>query len=166
VTKVPKAIYAEDQAISSLGNVQLHKRHSVMIEGGKIPRAKVMDQRIFDRYLMHGIFSAVQHAAAEQLLEQAGWAGLWARGVKWDGAGGGGQGCVVPFGVAPFGNSIALIRAEFSDRHAWLIVKMVVNDCDVAADESDATRVQRALDYLADSRGVTDPIRRLHQKAA
>ena len=29
---------------TDLGTNEIHKRHSVMIEGGKMPRAKVMDR--------------------------------------------------------------------------------------------------------------------------
>ena len=42
---------------TDLGTNEIHKRHSVMI-GGKMPRAKVMDQTLIDRYLIDGLYIA------------------------------------------------------------------------------------------------------------
>ena len=74
-----------ETAKTHLGNRQLHKRHSVMIEGGMIPRAKVMDQTLIDRYLMKGLIDLTQHQAGEYLLRQACLAKLWATGVDLSG---------------------------------------------------------------------------------
>ena len=46
-----------DKSHTDLGTNEIYKRHSVMIEGGKVPRAKVMDQTLIDRYLVDGIIS-------------------------------------------------------------------------------------------------------------
>jgi len=97
-----------EQAKTHLGNKQLHKQHSVMIEGGRYPRGRVMDQVIFDRYLMEGLISLGQHRAAEFLLSMAGRAGVWASGVKLEG----GyidttRGSKIPFGMMPLGNALS-----------------------------------------------------------
>ena len=34
---------------SDLGSPEVHQRHAVMIEGGTVPRARVMDQTLIDR---------------------------------------------------------------------------------------------------------------------
>jgi len=60
------------KAITYLGNKELHRRHSVMIEGGKIPRARLMTQIMIDKYLMRGIIDLIQHQAGEYLYRQAG----------------------------------------------------------------------------------------------
>ena len=40
---------------SDLGSPEVHQRHAVMIEGGTVPRARVMDQTLIDRYLIDGL---------------------------------------------------------------------------------------------------------------
>ena len=45
-----------DKSHTDLGTAEIYKRHSVMVEGGRVPRAKVMDQTLIDRYLVDGIF--------------------------------------------------------------------------------------------------------------
>jgi hypothetical protein len=154
-------------AITSLGTAQLHKRHSVMIEGGQVPRARVMDQTVMDRYLMQGALTITQHQAGEHLLEQAMWAGMWARGMRWDGAGSHSAGCVVPLGVGPFGDALASIRKTFSPDHAWLVRKLVIDNCDIAEDLSHMDKVRTALDFLS-GYGVRrnySPITRLKKRA-
>ena len=50
---------------TELGTPEIHQRHSVMIEGGTVPRAKVMDGTVVDRYLMDGLINLQQHMACE-----------------------------------------------------------------------------------------------------
>ena len=42
---------------SDLGSPEVHQRHAVMIEGGTVPRARVMDQTLIDRYLIDGLLT-------------------------------------------------------------------------------------------------------------
>lgn len=72
------------KSISDLGTRQIHDKHSVMIEGGIIPRAKVMDQLIIDRLLMNGRIDLSQHMAAELFLSQAERACINVRAQKYD----------------------------------------------------------------------------------
>lgn len=72
------------KSISDLGTRQIHDKHSVMIEGGVIPRAKVMDQLIIDRLLMNGRINLSQHMAAELFLSQAERACINVRAQKYD----------------------------------------------------------------------------------
>ena len=58
-----------DKLHTDLGTNEIHKRHSVMVEGGKMPRAKVMDQLVVDKMLMNGILTLQQHQAAEYLMK-------------------------------------------------------------------------------------------------
>ena len=72
------------KSISDLGTRQIHEKHSVMIEGGVIPRAKVMDQLIVDKLLMDGRITLSQHMAAELFLGQAERACINVRAQKYD----------------------------------------------------------------------------------
>ena len=73
------------KAHTSLGSPELHKQHSIMVEGGTYPRSRVMDQTVFDRYLMEGSIDLSQHRSAEFKLNMAARANMWATGAKLDG---------------------------------------------------------------------------------
>lgn len=134
-----------------LGNVQLHRRHSVMIEGGKVPRAKVMDQHIFDRYLMLGLITLKQHRAAEFLLDQARVAGVWAKGIDLSRAQvQDGVRNNVPFRIFPMGRTLTRVRKRFGDFHPYLVKEVVCFDWDVRHDEKLMACLCEALDWIAD----------------
>lgn len=152
------------QPTTHLGNRQLHRRHSVMIEGGSVPRARVMDQRAFDTLLMQGEITLDQHIAAEKLMQQAGWAGMWPAGMNWKGTGGSEPGCRVPFGVHPWGDSLAEIRRALSQHHARLIERMIIMDCNVSGHLDE---IREALDVIArvDSYNPVSRLRKVSKAA-
>ncbi len=73
-----------DKSHTDLGTKEIYKRHSVMIEGGKMPRAKVMDQLVVDRMLMNGLLTLQEHQAAEYILSQAASAGVYAKPLNYE----------------------------------------------------------------------------------
>lgn len=133
-----------------LGNKQLHKKHSVMIEGGNVPRARVMDQHIFDRYLMKGLIDMHQHRAAEHILQQAATAGMWPTGVDLSAVRvEGRQRNFVPFGAFPLGRTLVAIRKRFGDFHVYVVREVVCYDWDVSHDENLMKVLREGLDWTA-----------------
>lgn len=133
-----------DKAITNLGTKELHKRHSVMVEGGKYPRSKVMDQYIFDRYLMEGIITLTHHRAAEVMLSMAAKAGMWAKGVNMDSVYTGNSKSKVPFGMVPFGNALNKIQQEYGKPHTEVTKAVILNNKDVRI-------LPKGIDMFADS---------------
>ena len=117
-----------EQAVTNLGTPELHKNHSVMIEGGQYPRSKVMDQVIFDRYLMSGLIDLSQHKAAESLLDMAAKANVWAKGVNLDGVYSGTSKSKIPFGMMPFGNALRRIRQDMGEIHLYVTKKVIIDN--------------------------------------
>jgi len=134
---------------TSLGSKELHHHHSVMIEPGKIPRAKIMDQHIIDRYLMRGLLNLAQHRAGEYLLAQATKARIWPTGVDLTNTGHtGGLHNYVPFGMFPFGRTLLLIRDSCGSLHVKIIHAVISCNQDVSADDGKMTVLRESLDVV------------------
>jgi len=155
------------QAKTHLGNPMLHSRHHVMIEGGMVPRAKVMDQTMIDRHLMRGEINLPQHQAGEYLLGQAVIAGVWATGINWQGAGVTGVRNFVPFGAFPFGRTLEMVERKYGRFHSLLIHRVVCDNWDVGADENLMKWLKQGLDWISNRRmgGGRNPMRRLRRAA-
>lgn len=157
-----------EQAITHLGTRQLHRQHSVMIEGGKVPRARVMDQFMIDRYLMDGVLDITQYRAGELVLRQAGWACMWPKGVKLGGSGGAQPGSMVPLGMIPLGNTLRLVRERFDRLHELLVKRVCIDNCDVSHDTSMTGKLKRSLDHIAAVKmgaAQCDPLHRIRRIA-
>ena len=122
------------KAKTHLGNSQLHKVKSVMVTGGQIPRAKVMDQTRIDGYLMRGLLNLTQPRAGEVLLGQAAKAGAWPTGVNWGGSGGG-SGNYVPVAGFSFGGTLAAVQDKYGWFHSYVVKEVVIHDWDVSASD-------------------------------
>jgi hypothetical protein len=149
-----------EQAKTHLGTKQLHKQHSVMIEGGMVPRARVMDQTMIDKYLMQGRINLAQHQAGEYLLRQAATARLWPTGVNLsDTRTSGGRRNFVPFGVFPYGRTLVKIKKRYGWFHAYLVGEVVVHDWDVSGDTYKMQCLLEGLDWIS-QRGIwnSDPL--------
>ena len=147
-----------------LGNKRLHKNKSVMIEGGQVPRARVMDQCIIDRYLMRGLLDLKQHQAGEFILKQASIAKAWPTGVDWSGSmAGGGKRNNVPFGVFPLGQTLSAIEDRYGWFHMYVTSEVTIHDWDVSANEFMLDCLREGLNWVADRRmvGRPDPLGRL-----
>lgn len=151
---------------TSLGNRQLHKQHSVMIEGGMIPRAKVMDQHMIDRYLMDGKLNLAQHRAAEILLGQATKAGIWPTGVNLEGSGITGFRNYVPFGAFPLGRTLVRVKRRYGRLHAFIMMQVVCFDKDVSGDDYQMGCLVESLDLIANRWTIRcEPLERLKAAA-
>jgi hypothetical protein len=140
-----------EKAHTHLGTVELHKRHSVMVEGGCVPRSRVMDQLIFDRYLMEGCINLGQHRAAEFLLSLSAKAGMWAKGARLDGAYTDTPGkSKIFFGMIPLGDVLSKIRTDCSDAHYNLTKVVIFNNYDVRKREGGLEVFIKSMDYVND----------------
>jgi len=154
----------EAKARTHLGNSMLHERHSVMVEPGVFPRARVMDAFIFDRYLMRGILTLTQHRAAEMLLGQAS-RSAWAKGVDIANAGGtGGQKDYVPRSLT-FAGTMSRVQEHLGIAHVRILRDVILRDVDVSDDEAHLLALTESLDFVAHRRmGIQkNPLRSLRK---
>ena len=139
-----------EQATTHLGTPELHKQHSVMIEGGRFPRSKVLDQCVFDRYLMDGLITLPQHRAAEFLLNMAAKAGMWAKGVNIDGVFyDGPKKSKVFFGMMPFGNALSKIRKHCGEHHYLMTKAVIINNSDVREKQGGVRLFSDSMEYVS-----------------
>jgi hypothetical protein len=151
----------KNQPTTHLGNNELHKRHSVMITGGAVPRAKVMDQLIIDRFLMRGLLNIGQHRAGEHLYGLANRAGLFPSTVHWNSSGGLPPHSHVPIGASSFGNAITLVADKYGWFHGYLVKQVVCFDWDVSGNKFRMKCLRQSLDRIS-SRMLShtiDPVR-------
>ncbi len=138
---------------TELGTPEIHQRHSVMIEGGTVPRAKVMDGTVVDRYLMDGLINLQQHMACEYLLERAVKAGVYTRGIDNTM-----PSCFsahtsrVPTGIEPYRKLIRALIKKFGESQAKLVDRVVLENWDVSGCQDKMTLLTGALDFIVDSR--------------
>jgi hypothetical protein len=151
-------------AKTHLGNSQLHRNKSVMIEGGMFPRSRVMNQHMIDQYLMHGTLNLAQHKAGEYLLQQAAQSGMWPTGVNLSGIHvDGGKKDWSPRNSFGFVRTLKVIEKKYGWFHSWLVVEVVVRDWDVSKFPMRMTCLKQALDWIMERRmrGGSDPVERL-----
>jgi len=140
------------QAKTHLGNKQLHKQHSIMVEGGAYPRSRIMDQMIFDRYLMEGIITLPQHRSAEFLLSMAAKANMWAKGAKIDGIPPDGRKeSKTLFGMMPLGDALSKIRSQCGETHYELTKAVILSNHDVRQKKNGIRLFSLAMDYVGDN---------------
>lgn len=139
------------QPTTYLGNKELHQRHKVMVEGGAVPRARVMDQHVIDAYLMGGIIDLKQHRGGEYLLGQAARAGLWATGANLSGSmTQGGKRDHVPMGVMPYGDTLNAVEKRHGPYHRYIVKRVVCDDHDVSGNQHNMEVLREALGFIAD----------------
>lgn len=140
-------------SLVNLGNAELRNHHSVMLEAGVVPRAKVLDQHMIDSYLMRGLLNLGQHRAGERLLQQAAHAGIWPTGVNLAATGsGGGVSNHVPFGAFPFGKTLAKIEKYCGARSAFIVKRVVVFDWDISSSAMKMKALRAGLDVIGGGR--------------
>lgn len=152
-----------DSPFTDLGTKEIHQRHSVMIEGGTLPRAKVMDQTVVDRLLMEARINLHQYQAAEYLLEQAMKSGIHLRSPRMDGLPpGGGRPDIYQLGLMQFGRTLKLVRKALSEAHETVLVGVVVQGQGVRDDQVLGV-LKQALDLIVERRlsGGRNPLRHL-----
>lgn len=153
---------------TDLGTNEIHQRHSVMVEGGKMPRAKVMDQTIIDRYLIDGLLSLSEHQAGEYLLHQASRAGIFAKPLRYEvGGGEPSKDAMATELLMKFGRTLALVRKTLGIHHHKILQSVVLEDRDISSDSSDLKMLKQALRLIADRRmaGGRNPLRHLKSRS-
>ena len=141
-----------EKAHTHLGNSQLHKQHSIMVEGGVIPRSRVMDQMVFDRYLMEGLIDLSQHRSAEFMLSMAAKAGIWARGANLSGVySDGKKESKVFFGMMPLGDALSKIRSECGESSYVLTKAVIINNYDVREKKNGIRFFSESMDYVGNN---------------
>ena len=149
-----------------LGTAEVHKRHSVMIEGGPVPRAKVMDQAVVDRYLMEGKLTLAQHQAAELILELASKAGLFAKAPDPDKPRGGGTKGHVPAGIFSLARTLKTVTRRYGSYHTYLVQEVVCHNWDISDSPNKMKALTESLQAISDHRmsGGKNPARHLKKR--
>lgn len=140
---------------TDLGTPEIHKRKSVMIEGGSLPRARVMDQSAFDTLLLKGKITLAQHQAAEYFLEQASRANVFVKSVNFEGASTAGNPSRDHYnGLLPYSRTVRLVTQKLGRTHAYILHEVVCADKDVlkAGRELELRALREALQVIADRR--------------
>ena len=138
---------------SDLGSPQVHQRHAVMIEGGTVPRARVMDQTLIDRYLIDGLLTLQEHQAGEYLLSQAAKAGIFTKPLRDEaGAGEANADSMESESLMRYGRTLALVRKRYGQEHQRLVEDVVIDGLDVSRDKRLLVMLKQALGLISDRR--------------
>ena len=156
-----------DKSHTDLGTKEIYKRHSVMVEGGKLPRAKVMDQVVVDRMLMDGLLTLQQHQAAEYLMSQAAKAGIFAKPLNYEpkSSGGSSQNGLESDQLMRYSRTIGLVKKRFGHYASYLVEEVVLHGWDVSGSPEKLKVLKEGLDWIADRRmaGGRNPVRHLRR---
>tara|TARA_B100001094_G_C18194278_1_gene809528 strand:+ start:7677 stop:8153 length:477 start_codon:yes stop_codon:yes gene_type:complete len=154
------------KSYSDLGSPEVHKRHAVMIEGGTVPRAKVMDQTLIDRYLMSGLLTLQEHQAGEYVLSQAAKAGIFTKPLRYEaGAGDASPDAMASESLMRYGRTLTLVRKRFGRSYQQLVEDVVINGLDVSRNKRLLTMLKKALVLISERRmaGGRNPMRHLRK---
>jgi hypothetical protein len=149
---------------TDLGTNEIHKRHKVMIEGGKIPKAKVMDQLVIDRYLIDGLLTLVQHRAAEYIFHQAIRAGMYTQPLNYgDRARGATDEGERAEAVVRYGKTMKIITQKLGEYVGHIVEEVVLHNWDVAGDANRMEALRNGLELIVERRmaGGRNPMRHL-----
>lgn len=156
-----------DKLYTDLGTKEIYKRHSVMVEGGKMPRAKVMDQLVVDRMLMDGILTLQQHQAAEYILNQASQAGIYTKPLSYEpkASGAPSKGGLESDQLMRYSRTINLVTNRFGHYAKYLVEEVVLHNMDVSSNPEKLKILKECLDWVADRRmaGGRNPMRHLRR---
>lgn len=155
---------SSDKSHTDLGTKEIYKRHSVMVEGGNMPRAKVMDQTLIDRYLIDGLITLSQHQAGEYVMSQALQAGLYTKPLSSEPSSGErAKDSVATESLMRYGRTLDLVSKRFGPYHKYLVEEVVLHDWDVSDDAKKMGVLKEGLDWISERRlaGGRNPLRRL-----
>jgi hypothetical protein len=157
-----------DKSHTDLGTSEIHKRHRVMIEGGQMPRARVMDQTVVDRMLMEGLLTLQQHQAAEYLMNQASRAGLYTKSVNYKDMNSGGErvsDALANEDLMRYGRTLRLVERRYGAYHKYLVEEVVIHNWDITGDEKKMGVLREGLEWIADRRmaGGRNPMRHIRK---
>ena len=153
---------------TDLGTSEIYKRHSVIIEGGRVPRAKVMDQVVVDRMLMNGLLTLQEHQAAEYLMNQAAQAGIYAKPLNYEpkSSGGMSKDGLESDQLMRYSKTIGLITKRFGHYPKYLVEEVVLHNWDVSDSPDKLKVLKQGLNWIADRRmaGGRNPVRHIRGK--
>ena len=153
-----------DKLHTDLGTKEIHKRHAVMVEGGTMPRAKVMDQNLIDRYLMDGLLTLGEHQAGEYVLSQAVKAGIFSKPLRYEaGSGDANPGSMASDALMRYGRTLNLVGRRYGDYAKYLVEEVVIHGWDVSASKERLVTLKKGLGWIAERRmaGGKNPVRHL-----
>ena len=143
----------EEIANTDLGTPEIHKTKSVMVEGGSVPIARVMNQTTIDSYLMSGLIDLQQHLDGEYLMDKAVKAGIFSKGSGWrTEIASHGKMNNVPMGMEPYRKTIRSIVKRYGDHHAYVVNEVVCHDWDVRDSDHNMLTLTESLHWIADTR--------------
>ena len=156
-----------EKPTTDLGTDEIRKQHSVMVEGGAVARAKVMDQMIWDRYLMDGLITMVEHQACEYLLDQASKAGIFVKSPNMLGTRDGKKD-YTPTGIFPFGRTLKIVEKRYGHHHSYVVCEVVCFNWDVSESKTNLKALKQSLNWIAERRmkGGKNPMRHLKSVTA
>ena len=147
---------------TDLGTKEMHQRHAVMVEGGAMPRAKVMDQTVIDRYLMDGLLTLQEHQAGEYLLEQGMKAGIYTKPLNYAaGSGEANPDSVATESLMRYGRTLGLVRKRYGEYAKYVTEEVVIHGWDVSKDKDRLVTLKKSLGWIAERRmsGGRNPMR-------
>ena len=153
-----------DKLHTDLGTKEIHKRHAVMVEGGTMPRAKVMDQNLIDRYLMDGLLTLGEHQAGEYVLSQAVKAGIFSKPLRYEaGSGDANPDSMASDALMRYGRTLNLVGRRYGDYAKYLVEEVVIHGWDVSASKERLVTLKKVLGWIAERRmaGGKNPVRHL-----
>ena len=170
VSSVTAMLRKKETPPTDLGTAEIHHRHKVMIEGGQVPRAKVLDQCVIDKMLMaedkNKSINLSQHQAGEFLLAQASAAGIYCATSKMDGMPSGvAKKSFVPVGIFPLSRTLRLVVKSKSEFHAYLVQEVVCQNWDVSDDPEHMIILRESLDVISEGKmaGGMNPSRHIRK---
>ncbi len=151
---------------SDLGSPEVHQRHSVMVEGGTVPRAKVMDQSLIDRYLMDGLLTLQEHQAGEYVMGQALKAGLYTKPLNYEaGSGEASPDSVASEALMRYGRTLDLVGRRFGPYAKYLVEEVVIHGWDISDNSNRLKGLKKSLAWISERRmmGGKDPLRHMQK---
>lgn len=141
---------ASNRPKTETGTEEIHSRHSVLVQGGNIQKAKVMDQMVFDRYLLDGLITLPQHQACEYILNQASAAGIFTSALNWsDGSAKTASGPSTPPDAAVrFGKTMKIVSDRFGAYASYLVEEVVCHNWDISKDADKMKVFKEGLDQV------------------
>jgi len=149
---------------TDLGTSEIHKRHKVMITGGNVPQARVMDQTMIDRYLMQGLLTLAQHRAGEYLLSQAVKAGMYTSPLNYSAPTGTGEPSGPREAILAFGRTLAIVRRRYGEYASYVVEEVVCHGWDVSSDKDKMRVLRDGLDIIVQRKmSISNPMRHLKE---
>jgi len=149
---------------SDLGSPEVYQRHSVMVEGGTVPRAKVMDQTLIDRYLMDGLLTLQEHQAGEYVMGQALKAGLYTKPLNYEAGGGeANPDSVASEALMRYGRTLDLVGRRFGPYAKYLVEEVVIHGWDISDNSDRLKGLKKSLGWISERRmmGGKNPLRHM-----